>query len=135
MFISCGQDEPLRSPQKAYFSCVIGFYFVSFFNDHPVHRYFVSKRLHLLCDKSIKSRKVKKPKVWVVTKNWGLIYHSHFGLLTILSLIISSYITPSILNYFFIIISPVFITPHFLSLIIFISAVIRFSRAWLFWWT
>ena len=36
MFISCGQDEPLRSPQMAYFSCVIGIYFVSFFYDHPV---------------------------------------------------------------------------------------------------
>ena len=37
MFISCGQDEPLRSPQKAYFICVIGIYFVSFFYEHPVH--------------------------------------------------------------------------------------------------
>ena len=36
MFISCGQDEPLRSPQKAYFICVIGIYFVSFFYEHPV---------------------------------------------------------------------------------------------------
>ena len=36
MFISCGQDEPLRSPQKAYFSCVIAIYFVSFFYEHPV---------------------------------------------------------------------------------------------------
>ena len=39
MFISCGQDEPLRSPQMAYFSCVIGIYFASFFYDHPVRLY------------------------------------------------------------------------------------------------
>ena len=38
MFISCGQDEPLRSPQKVYFSCVISIYFVSFFYEHPVVR-------------------------------------------------------------------------------------------------
>ena len=37
MFISCGQDEPYRSPKKAYFSCVIGLYFLSFFYEHPVH--------------------------------------------------------------------------------------------------
>ena len=36
MFISCGQDEPYRSPKKAYFSCVIGLYFLSFFYEHPV---------------------------------------------------------------------------------------------------
>ena len=36
MFISCGQDEPLRSPQMAYFSCVIAIYFVSFFYEYPV---------------------------------------------------------------------------------------------------
>ena len=36
MFISCGQDEHLRSPQKVYFSCVISIYFVSFFYEHPV---------------------------------------------------------------------------------------------------
>ena len=36
IFISCGQDEPLKSPQMAYFSCVIGIFFVSFFYDHPV---------------------------------------------------------------------------------------------------
>ena len=35
MFISCGQDEPLRSPKMAYFSCVIGIYFLSFY-DHPI---------------------------------------------------------------------------------------------------
>ena len=38
MFISCGQDEPLKSPLKAYFICVIGIYFVSFFYEHPVER-------------------------------------------------------------------------------------------------
>ena len=37
MFISCGQDEPYRSPKKAYFSCVIGLYFLSFFYEHPVY--------------------------------------------------------------------------------------------------
>ena len=31
MFISCDQDEPYRSPKKAYFSPVIGIYFLSFF--------------------------------------------------------------------------------------------------------
>ena len=36
MVISCGQDEPHRSPKKAYFSCVIGIYLMSFFYDHPV---------------------------------------------------------------------------------------------------
>ena len=36
MFISCGQDEHLRSPQKVYFSCVISIYLVSFFYEHPV---------------------------------------------------------------------------------------------------
>ena len=33
---SCGQDEPLGCPKNAFFSCVIGIYFVSFFFDHPV---------------------------------------------------------------------------------------------------
>ena len=36
MFISCGQDEPQRSPKEAYLNCVIGIYFLSFFYDHPV---------------------------------------------------------------------------------------------------
>ena len=36
MFISCGQDEPHRSPKEAYFNCVIGIYFSSFFYEHPV---------------------------------------------------------------------------------------------------
>ena len=36
MFISCGQDELYRSPKKAYFSCLIGLYFLSFFYEHPV---------------------------------------------------------------------------------------------------
>ena len=34
--LSCGQDEPLGCPKNAFFSCVIGIYFVSFFFDHPV---------------------------------------------------------------------------------------------------
>ena len=33
---SCGQDEPLGCPKNAFFSCVIGIYFVSFFFDHLV---------------------------------------------------------------------------------------------------
>ena len=33
---SFGWDESHRSPKKAYFSCVIGIYFLSFFSDHPV---------------------------------------------------------------------------------------------------
>ena len=36
---SCGQDEPLSWPKNAYFSCVIGIYFVAFFIDHPVFSY------------------------------------------------------------------------------------------------
>ena len=36
MFISCGQDELYRRPKKAYFSCLIGLYFLSFFYEHPV---------------------------------------------------------------------------------------------------
>ena len=36
MFISFGQDEPHRSPKEAYFNCVIGIYFLSFFYEHPV---------------------------------------------------------------------------------------------------
>ena len=36
MFISFGQDEPHRRPKKAYFSCAIGVYFMSFFYEHPV---------------------------------------------------------------------------------------------------
>ena len=36
MFVSCGQDEPFRSPKKAYFRQVIGLYFLSFFHEHPV---------------------------------------------------------------------------------------------------
>ena len=36
MFVSCGQDEPYRSSKKAYFSHVIGLYFLSFFYEHPV---------------------------------------------------------------------------------------------------
>ena len=31
-----GQDEPHRRPKKAYFSCAIGVYFMSFFYEHPV---------------------------------------------------------------------------------------------------
>ena len=33
---SCGDDEPRRSPKKAYFSWEIGIYLMSFFYDHPV---------------------------------------------------------------------------------------------------
>ena len=40
MFISCGQDELYRSPKKAYFSCLIGLYFLSFFYEHPVYSSF-----------------------------------------------------------------------------------------------
>ena len=36
MSLSCGQDEPLSFPKNAFFSCVIGIYFVAFFIDHPV---------------------------------------------------------------------------------------------------
>ena len=49
MFISCGQDEPHRSPKKAYFSCVIGIYFLSFFYDHPVDTLFLL-RIHTIYD-------------------------------------------------------------------------------------
>ena len=31
-----GQDEPHRWPKKAYFSCAIGVYFMSFFYEHSV---------------------------------------------------------------------------------------------------
>ena len=41
MFISCGQDELFKSPKKAYFSCLIGLYFLSFFYEHPVYSTFV----------------------------------------------------------------------------------------------
>ena len=37
MSLSCGQDESLGCPKNAFFSCVIGIYFVSFFFDHPVY--------------------------------------------------------------------------------------------------
>ena len=36
MSISCGQDEPLTCPKNAFFSCVIGIYFVTYFIVHPV---------------------------------------------------------------------------------------------------
>ena len=36
MSTSIGQDEPHRSPKKAYFVCAIGVYFMSFFYEHPV---------------------------------------------------------------------------------------------------
>ena len=36
MSLSCGQDEPQRSPQKGIFSSVMGIYFVTFFIEHPV---------------------------------------------------------------------------------------------------
>ena len=36
MSLSCGQDESLGCPKNAFFSCVIGVYFVSFLFDHPV---------------------------------------------------------------------------------------------------
>ena len=36
MSTSCGQDEPHTSRKKAYFSCAIGVYFMSFFYEHPV---------------------------------------------------------------------------------------------------
>ena len=35
---SCGWDEPHRGTKKAYFSCVIGIYLMSFFYEHPVER-------------------------------------------------------------------------------------------------
>ena len=35
MSLTCGQYEPHISPQNAYFSPVIGVYFVSLFIDHP----------------------------------------------------------------------------------------------------
>ena len=41
IFISCGQDEPYGSPKKAYFSHVIGIYFLSFINEY--HVYYVLK--------------------------------------------------------------------------------------------
>ena len=37
MVTSCNQDGPHRSPKKAYFSCVIGIFLMSFFYDHPVY--------------------------------------------------------------------------------------------------
>ena len=39
MFITFGQDEPYKSPKKAYLShvIVIGIYFLSFFYEHPVY--------------------------------------------------------------------------------------------------
>ena len=39
MSLSCGQDEPHSWPKNAFFNCVIGVYFVSFFFDHPVDTY------------------------------------------------------------------------------------------------
>ena len=42
MFISCGQYELYRSPKNAYFSCLIGLYFLSFFYEHPVEYKFFS---------------------------------------------------------------------------------------------
>ena len=38
MSTSIGQDEPHRSPKKAYFSCAIGVHFMSFFYEHPVFK-------------------------------------------------------------------------------------------------
>ena len=37
IFISCGQDEPYRNSKKAYFSRVIGLYFLSFFYEHAIN--------------------------------------------------------------------------------------------------
>ena len=39
---SCGWDEPHRGTKKAYFSCVIGIYLMSFFYEHPVYLAFCS---------------------------------------------------------------------------------------------
>ena len=36
MSTNCGQEEPHGRPKKAYFSCVIGVYFMSIFDEHPV---------------------------------------------------------------------------------------------------
>ena len=43
---SCGQDEPLSWPKNAFFSCVIGIYFVAFFIDHPVY---INRAMNLNC--------------------------------------------------------------------------------------
>ena len=47
MFISCGQDELYRSPKKAYFSCLIGLYFLSFFYEHPVCQFYVIRNIFI----------------------------------------------------------------------------------------
>ena len=36
MSVTCGQYGPHISPTNAYFGCVIGVYFLSFFIDHTV---------------------------------------------------------------------------------------------------
>ena len=49
MSTTCGQDKLHRSYKKAYFSCVISIYFLSFFYDHPVWfglRQHLSKATH-----------------------------------------------------------------------------------------
>ena len=48
MFISCGQDEPYRSSKKAYFSRVIGVYFLSFINKHPALNVFLNAKRKII---------------------------------------------------------------------------------------
>ena len=64
MFISCDQDEPLRSPIKVYFSCVISIYFVSFFYEHPVDHF-----LRNFCKKCISTIENPKKKLENFSKN------------------------------------------------------------------
>ena len=43
MSLTCGQYGPHISPKNAYFSYVIGVYFVSLFIDHPVFAILLQK--------------------------------------------------------------------------------------------
>ena len=55
MFISCGQDEPYRSPKKAYFSHVIGVYFLSFINKHPALNVFLNVKRKIILKMKMES--------------------------------------------------------------------------------
>ena len=60
MVTSCGQDEPHWSPKKAYFSCEIGIYLMSFFYDHPV---FFMLNVHKAYWRSEEYRSIKVTKI------------------------------------------------------------------------
>ena len=79
MFISCGQDEPLRSPQTAYFICLIGIYFVSFFYEHPViNLLFMQETLTLTVYEITFNLKIK---VWEPEGSLNFFVNSYSGLL------------------------------------------------------